>query len=226
MAENNEKPTSGNKTGNKVNNFLEKNRKIFIAILIAVIVCLIGFIVAVSMSAKQKEKNIARIDEISFVLTDGSASLEEGELDARRNDALEKLQPLAKKGGIAGARANLLCAELSYQQNDYENALNYWKNAALKSKKSYIAPLAYYQIAVCYEQLNKLEEAAENYKLASDSKEFALVPHAKFSYARVLETLGKIDEAIDVYAQLNDDYPTDDWARLAKTRIILLRTAK
>lgn len=226
MAENGEKQISGNKVNYKVNNFLERNRKIFLVILIAIIICLLGFIITVSILSKQKEKDFSRIDEISFVLTDGSDALEEGELDVRRIDALEKLQPLTNKGGIVGARADLLCAELLYQQNDYEKALNYWNDAAKKSKKSYIAPIAYYQMGVCCEQLNNLEEAAENYRIASESKEFALVPHAKFSYARVLETLGKIDEAINVYTQLNDDYPSDDWAKLAKTRIILLNVSK
>lgn len=222
MAENDVKQTSTN----KVNNFLEKNRKVIIVMFIGVIACLIGFIVGVSLASSQKEKNLSRIDEISFTLTDESNVLEEGELNARRIDALDNLQPLVNKGGIVGARANLLCAELAYQQKNYEDALNYWKNTIAKSPKSYIAPIAYYQIGVCYEQLGKLEDAAQNYKTASESKEFALVPHAKFSYGRVLETMGKTDEAIEVYTDLNDKYPSDDWAKLAKTRIIALNTNK
>ena len=222
MAENDVKQTSTN----KVNKFLEKNRKVIIVVFIGVIACLIGFIVGVSLSSSQKEKNLSRIDEISFTLTDESNVLEEGELNARRIDALDNLQPLVNKGGIVGARANLLCAELAYQQKNYEDALNYWKNAVAKSPKSYIAPIAYYQIGVCYEQLGKLEDAAQNYKTASESKEFALVPHAKFSYGRVLETMGKTDDAIEVYTDLNDKYPSDDWAKLAKTRIIALNANK
>lgn len=222
MAEKEEKQRS-----NKIlDSFLEKNRKLLIVVLISIVVCLIGFIVAVSVSTNQKEKNLSRIDEISFTMTDDSQSLEEGELTARKIDALDKLQELVTKGGIVGARANLLCAEISYQMEKYEDALNYWKVAAAKSKKTYIEPIAYYQIAVCYEQLGNTEEAAINYKLAADSKEFALACHAKFSYGRVLESLGKTEEAIAVYTELNDSNPSDDWAKLAKSRLILLKTSK
>lgn len=222
MAEKEEKQISGK----KLDSFLEKNRKLLVIILIAIVVCLTGFIIAVSVSANQKEKNLSRIDEISFTMTDGSQSLEEGELTARKIDALDKLQELVNKSGIAGARANLLCAEISFQMEKYEDALNYWKAAANKSKKTYIEPIAYYQIAVCYEQLGNAEEAAVNYKLAAESKDFALACHAKFSYGRVLESLGKTEEAIAVYTELNDSNPTDDWAKLAKSRLVSLKNSK
>ena len=106
MAEKEEKQISSK----KLDSFLEKNRKLLVVILIAIVVCLIGFIIAVSVSANQKEKNLSRIDEISFTMTDGSQSLGEGELTARKIDALDKLQELVNKGGIVGARANVLCA--------------------------------------------------------------------------------------------------------------------
>ena len=130
MAEKEEKQRSSK----ILDSFLEKNRKLLIVVLISIVVCLIGFIVAVSVSTNQKEKNLSRIDEISFTMTDASQSLEEGELIARKTDALDKLQELVTKGGIVGARANLLCAEISFQMEKYEDALNYWKTAANKSK--------------------------------------------------------------------------------------------
>ena len=51
MAENDVKQTSTN----KVNNFLEKNRKVIIVVFIGIIACLIGFIVGVSLSSSQKK---------------------------------------------------------------------------------------------------------------------------------------------------------------------------
>ena len=71
--------------------------------------------------------------------------------------------------------------------------------------------------------MNKLEDAAANYKLAADSKSFALVPHAKFSYARVIEASGNKAEAITAYTELYDAYPNDNWGKLAKTRLIALK---
>ncbi len=219
MADNTENQTSSS----KLNSFLEKNRKLLLGLLIAVIVCLAAYIIITSVNNNTKEKNLSEIEEISYTLTHDSASLEEGELNARRIDAIDNLAAYVKKGGIVGARANYLCAELAYQQKNYEDAINYYDATAKKSSKTYLAPVAYYNLGVCYEQLNKLDEAAANYKLAADSKSFALVPHAKYSYARVIEASGNKAEAVTAYTELYDSYPNDNWGKLAKTRLIALK---
>lgn len=207
----------------KLNAFIEKNRKALISALVAVIVLLVAFIVVSNVVSKSSDKNLAAIDEISYTLTNESASLEEAELNARRIDALDKLAAYNSKSGIVGARANMLSAELAYQQTKYDDAINYWKAVASKSSKTYLAPIAAFNIASCYEELNNLDEAAANYKAAADNKDFALKAHALFSYGRVLETQGKYADAVAAYTQLNDELPDDSWAKLAKTRIITLK---
>lgn len=219
MAENEVKDTASV----KLNSYIEKNRTCFVVVLAVVVVALIAFIIGVNVTGKAKANALQAIDEITFTLTDGSGELEEAELNARRIDALDNLANYVNKGGIVGARANMLCAELTFQQKKYEDAASYWSAAASKAKKSYIAPLAYYNMAASYEQLNKLDDAAANYKLAADSEGFTLTTHAKFSYGRVLETQGKIAEAVAAYTELNDKYPNDTWAKLAKTRILTLK---
>lgn len=219
MADKAENQTSSS----KLNSFLEKKKKGLLGLLIALIVCLAAYIVISAVNNNIKEKNLAEIEEISYTLTHDSASLDESELNARRIDAIDNLAVYAKKGGIVGARANYLCAELTYQQKKYEDAATYYEATAKKAGKTYLAPVAYYNLGVCYEQLNKLEDAAANYKLAADSKSFALVPHAKFSYARVIEASGNKAEAITAYTELYDAYPNDNWGKLAKTRLIALK---
>ena len=219
MADKAENQTSSS----KLNSFLEKKKKGLLGLLIALIVCLAAYIVISAVNNNIKEKNLAEIEEISYTLTHDSASLDESELNARRIDAIDNLAVYAKKGGIVGARANYLCAELTYQQKKYEDAATYYEATAKKAGKTYLAPVAYYNLGVCYEQLNNLEDAAANYKLAADSKLFALVPHAKFSYARVIEASGNKAEAITAYTELYDAYPNDNWGKLAKTRLIALK---
>ena len=219
MADKAENQTSSS----KLNSFLEKKKKGLLGLLIALIVCLAAYIVISAVNNNIKEKNLAEIEEISYTLTHDSASLDESELNARRIDAIDNLAVYAKKGGIVGARANYLCAELTYQQKKYEDAATYYEATAKKAGKTYLAPVAYYNLGVCYEQLNNLEDAAANYKLAADSKSFALVPHAKFSYARVIEASGNKAEAITAYTELYDAYPNDNWGKLAKTRLIALK---
>ena len=207
----------------KLAGFIEKNKKAFIAILIVLVCCLIGYIIFASVAKSNKSKNLQALDEISYELTSKSSELEDAEIEARIATALEKAAPLTKKGGIVGTRANMFCAELAFRQEKYEDAANYWKDAAAKAKKSYLAPISYFNLATCYENLGNVDAALENYKLAADNNDFVMKPHAMFSYGRILETKGDYATAAAAYTELNDNFPSDSWAKLAKSRLISLK---
>ena len=209
----------------KLAGFIEK-RKVAFIIVLAVLICLLaGYIITSAILSKSKAKDLQALDEITYTLTSKSNTLEESEVELRRQNAIEQAMSYTTKGGIVGARANMLCADLTFQQGKFEESAEYWKSAAVKAKKSYIAPIAYYNLAACYEELNNLDAAAENYKLAADNEEFVLRAHAEFSYGRVLETQGKYTDAVAAYNDINDKFSNTEWANLAKTRIIALQNA-
>lgn len=203
--------------------FIEKNKKAFIACLIVLVCCLIGCIVFVSVADSGKEKGLQALDEITFEMTDKSSDISEDEIATRLSTAFEKASAYTNKGGIVGARANMLCAEITYQQKKYAESADFWKATAEKAKKTYLAPLAYFNVAACYEETGKTEEAAENYKLAADNKEFVMRAHALFNYGRILESNGDYTNAVAAYNELNDNFPDDSWANLAKSRLIALK---
>ena len=207
----------------KLAGFIEKNKKAFIAILIVLVCCLIGYIIFASVAKSNKSKNLQALDEISYELTSKSSDLEDAEIEARIATALEKAAPLTKKGGIVGTRANMFCAELAFKQEKYEDAANYWKDAAAKAKKSYLAPISYFNLATCYENLGNIDAAMENYKLAADNNDFVMRTHAMFSYGRILEAKADYAKAAAAYTELNDNFPSDSWAKLAKSRLISLK---
>ena len=207
----------------KLAGFIEKNKKAFIAILIVLVCCLIGYIIFASVAKSNKSKNLQALDEISYELTIKSSDLEDAEIEARIATALEKAAPLTKKGGVVGARANMFCAELAFKQAKYEDAANYWKDAAAKAKKSYLAPISYFNLATCYENLGNVDAAMENYKLAADNNDFVMRTHAMFSYGRILEAKADYAKAAAAYTELNDNFPSDSWAKLAKSRLISLK---
>ena len=203
--------------------FIEKNKKAFIAVLVFLVCCLIGYIVFASVAESGKEKGLQALDEITFEMTDKSSDIEEAEIATRLSTAFEKASAYTKKGGIVGARANMFCADVAFRDEKYEDSANYWKEAAAKAKKTYIAPLAYFNAAVCYENLGNKDLAAENYKLAADDEEFVMRAHAIFSYGRVLESKGDYAGAIAAYNDVNDKFASSSWANLAKTRLISLK---
>ena len=207
----------------KLASFIEKNKKFFIAAIVIIICAVIGYIIAASVMNKATAKNLQALDEIVFELTDKSSDLEEAEVETRRQTAIEKASAYVKKGGITGARANMLCAEITYQQKKFAESADFWKATAEKGKKTYLAPLAYFNVAACYEETGNTDEALENYKLAADNEAFFMRAHAMFNYGRILESKGDFTNAAAAYNELNDNFPDDSWANLAKSRLISLK---
>ena len=220
MADKTEKSTASA----KLNGFLEKNRKPVLITFIVVLVLVIGFITAAIIVSASSKKNLAAVEAYYYELTDSSSSLEDAEITKRATECVEKLAPYTKKGGIAGVRANMLSAELTYLLKDYETAVGYYDAAIAKGKKSYTAPVCMYNKAACYEELGKLSEAAEAYKAAAEFEEFGMASHAYFSLGRVREAMGDYAGAVEAYNTLNDKASDDDWSHLAKTRIIELQS--
>lgn len=219
MAEKTEKKTKSE----KVNGFLDKNRKVLLIIFIILIVGLIGYVVFDSVSTKAASKNIAKIESISYELTSNSSSLSGTELVAKEKETLAALEEFTKKSGVAGVRANMLCAEINYKNKEYKAAIDYWTAAANKDKSAYTAPICNYQLGVCYEQINDLDNALVSYKKAAETKYFPLASHALFSYARVLETKGEYAEAVESYEIICTAFDDDVWASVAKSRILSLQ---
>ena len=220
------KKDSNETTSSKVTSFLSKNKVFFLVSLLVLCLALIAFIVISKVTSSAKEKSLSKIDEISFALTDGSDSLSEDELLTRRTEALASLAPFNSKGGIVGARANLLSGEISYQLSQYEVAADFYKSAAERSKNNYLYSISMYNLAVMYEEQQMIDKASESYKAAYENKNCLFASHAGFSYARTLETLGKYQEAISVYESVNDKFSGESWANLSKTRIIAIKAEK
>jgi len=207
----------------KLAEFIENRKTGFIVVLVALVCLLAGYVIFASVANNNKAKGLQAIDEITYELTDKSSDLSEGEITARINTAFEKASAYTKKGGIVGARANMLCADLTYQQKKYAESAEFWKAAAEKSKRTYIAPLCYFNLAVCYEETGNNDDAAAYYKLAADNNDFVMRTHAMFSYGRLLEAKGDYTTAAAAYTELNDNFSGDSWADLAKSRLIALK---
>ena len=212
--------------GEKLSAYIESWRTILLIVLIAAVLGVAAYSIAVTVISKTDKDGIAAVDTISYNLTNDSSELSDEELDARRNSALEALKPYVSKGRITGVRANMLAAEIAYAKKDFEKAASYWLAAAEKGRKSYTAPLAYFNAAVSYEAAGDSDNALKNYKAASDIEDFPMLAHASFSYGRTLEAKGDLDGALEVYKKLFDKLPDDSWAKLAKSRIVDIENSK
>lgn len=217
MSEKKEKATASQ----KLDGFLSKNKKVVIGIFIALVVAMIVIICCGVISSTSKEKNLAAVEAISYNLVEETEELEEAELTASVEKAVEALAKYNTKGGIVGVRANMLSAELYVLLDNNEKAIECYDAAAKKGKKAYTAPIANFNKAACYEKLNQTENACEAYKAATEAADFILAARANFNYGRVLESMGKYSEAVAAYEAVNNE--ASSWNNLAKTRIITLK---
>ncbi|QTQ11337.1 tetratricopeptide repeat protein [Treponema parvum] len=204
-------------------NFILKNRKIILCVFAVSAAVILAYAVIATVSGKNVEAGLEKIDKITYSLTDKSSDLSEAELEARRGDALKELSEFTAKGGIVGARASMLCAEIYFQKKDYMNARTQWLASASKAKKSYIAPLAYFNAAVCSEELGDSDSAIKYYDEASKFEDFLELSHALFSLGRLQEEKQDFTSAEASYKKIVDKNPSESWAKLAKNRIIALQ---
>ncbi len=204
----------------KLNDTIVKFRGVLIAVIAVVLVVIIGCAVVVTVSKNATAKNIEQIDTITYNLTKDADGIEESEVIQRRDAAINALIPFADKGGISGARANILLADLLFQKKDYSASRDAWLKAASAKKAAYFTGLAYYNAGVCCENLNDIDGAIENYTKATEEKYFALMEHALFSLGRVYEGKADYENAAKAYNKLNDTNPDSSWANIAKSRLI------
>lgn len=200
--------------------FLSSNQKVLISIVVVAVVAVIAAIAGITFADSAKEKQLSAIDKISYTLTQKSASLSDEELEKRRNVALDGLSAYTSKKGIAGIRSNMLAGDIYYQSAKFEDAKNAYLKAASASPKAYTAPICYYNVAQCFENLNDNENAVVYYEKAESYSDFAMLTHTIFNIGRVKESIKDYQGAKEAYTKLAEKYPDDSWTKIAKSRLL------
>ena len=200
-------------------NFFIKTKYLWIALICAVVVALIVIcsVLAISSASSKKASNFLE-DAIYKYETSLAKNSVDDQLDIE-NEFVSTLENyVSSKGKNKNTiRVYMTLAKVYMNRED-------WQKAAKCEKNTYLAGIADFNAGVCFEQIGNLEDAELCYKKASENKNFHLVPHALFSEARVLETLGKSEDAKSVYEKIINTYSDDEWASLAKSRIIFLNS--
>lgn len=210
----------------KIAEFVSSIRNILVGLLAVVAVVVIAYGTIVGVSAAGTKKALADIDSIEYTMTKDSASLTDADLDVKKEKALASLEKYTAKGGIAGVRANMLTAEIQFSKKDNEAAAKSWIAAAEKGKKFYTAPLSYFNAAVAYENAGNIDAAEEAFRKVVSYKDFDQIARAKFNYGRILDKKGDVEAALAAYNDLFGSSENDSWAKLAKSRIIVLTADK
>lgn len=210
-------------TGDKIAFFLQKYRKVLLALVI-IIAGGIAFSVAYfSIRSVMEKRAIAKLEDLERRINEqgilyGSAG--SGTADA----LLEELNNFAPSAfGYAAARAYSLAADIYFARSDWSKAEESWVLAARKAPKIYLAPVVLFNAAVAAEEQGKLDAAIGYFK---ESLEVPVInpaaPRARFNIGRIHEQRGEKDKAKDAYLELIEKSPDSPWANLAHNRLIVL----
>ena len=202
--------------------FIVKFRFVLLGILVAGILAIVAVGVVSSLNEKAVKAGLTEIDAV----TNDYATLKfSGTPDnAKEDDLIARAQAVADKSGpaVVKVRANMIIAEIQFGRKNFEAARSAWLAAAEADKKSYTFGLCNYQCGICSEELGEMDNAVAYLNTAAESEDFADVPRVLFNIGRIEETRGSFEKAAEAYKKLTTDYPSDQWASLAKSRLVSL----
>ncbi len=118
------------------------------------------------------------------------------------------LKIISKYGGTKAANLAGFYAGSCYMKlGDFNNAVKYLKDFSTSAKQVQIR--AYGLLGDAYSELNKKQEAAEQYKKAGTyfDKDDLFSPEYLFRAGYLYESMGKTQEAIEMYQLIKDKYP-------------------
>jgi len=220
--------------GDKINDFIQKNRKGIFISLGVIVAAVAGLIAWFLISDSVNKKAIAAVEELSAeyerLHSSGNSDYYSAEMDV----FLAKIQSFAdNKRGFPGSKAWSIIGHIYSDRGQWAQAEEAWLKSAQTGEKTYLGPIAYFQAAVAAEEQSKLEKAIEYLeKCVSHNFEFPDGPRAQFNIGRLYEQLGNYNAALDAYRDVMIKWPWERpetisqnmliWQNLARNQIIKL----
>jgi len=214
----------------RITEFVQKNRKPIFVSAAAVVILLIGILVAFMVTDMLRGRAIAAVEELGTRyedLRDLISWEDDGDAGQGLEVLLSDLRYFAlRNSGYAGGRAWSMLGSIYGRKGEWAEAEAAWLAAAGATSRSYMAPIALFNAAAAAEEQGRLEDAINHYAASiSAPAGFFAAPRAQFSIGRILESLGDYNAALQAYRDVIFGWPHDTvWINLANSRIIALET--
>ena len=215
------KLTPTEKFADKTNQWIGDHAKLLLTIGVAVIVALLILVICLSFVGKSKTK---KFDSLSALEVSYSKLEEIGD-----EEFIKEAEALVSDAGLKtypGAKAALLIAYVSYDNEDYQTALDWYSKVASNQSGSYLYQVAVMNSAACNEMLGNTSVALDQYNSLWEKygKDGLYGSRALFNAARLYEADGNLELAKATYEQLTGEYSNSqsEYASLAKTRLAQL----
>jgi tetratricopeptide (TPR) repeat protein len=216
--------------GEKINDFIQKNRRAIILGFFAIVVIVAAFIITSAVTERVQLNALSRVDEFEIRYAELiSRSVHEGSdgvlIIMETRALLNELAVFARRNSrFAAARAHIISAEIHEWQQNWAEAETAWTSAAVAAGRSYLAPLSFFNAAVAAEEQGNIESAITLYNRALEFGDtFPAAARAQFSIGRLRESQNNRQAALEAYRSLVGRWPNDPlWANLAQSRIVIL----
>ena len=210
----------------KINEFIQKRRKPLFISVAAVLLILVICIAGISLMDVFRERAITEVEGLNTRYGTLSSITDTG--DSERAQLLEDLEVFAQKNSgvifpsYAGGRAWAIIGTIYGEQEQWAQAETAWTNAAQVARKTYLAPIAFFNAGAAAEEQGRTEAAIAHYA-NSISPDFPASPRAQFAIGRLRESLHDRSAAMEAYRAVISGWPQDSaWVNLAHSRIIAL----
>jgi tetratricopeptide (TPR) repeat protein len=206
---------------------VQRGRVALLILLIALLASIVAYFVWTEVQSAAREKSARWAEQAQELEQKWTA-----ETDAAKKQSLEKeLTDLLGRilsrypRQYASQRAYMIQADMAYRAKDWGKAAENYLALAKRFPRSYLAPLSLLYAGVSYEELGDSKQALTSYQRVQQRyRDSYLLPRVLFSIGRLLETDGDAAGAAKVYNQLEDDHPDSNWTKMARNRILQLKT--
>jgi tetratricopeptide (TPR) repeat protein len=219
--------------GDKINSFIQINRKGIFICLGAMVLLLAGFIGTLTIRNIIRDKNIVQVEELNRRYEELRFDITE---ESRAEDVAALLAELngfgARKSGYAGARARVIAAKIHSDKKEWAEAQLAWieaaKAAAKAGVKTYLEPVSFFNAARAAEEQGNAEEAVSLYsQCLARAESFPQAAWAQFSIGRIEESRNNREAALEAYRAVVSNWPSDElWVNLAQNKIVALQPAQ
>jgi len=210
----------------KLSDFFTKNRTPLLIGIIVILAVLVVVCVYSIVSNSMVQNSSRAMEEVRTKITEWSAETDQTKKDTSEKTIQNDLDAIVKKWPKSFAAQESLYAKstIAASKKDWPNTEKYAVEAAERSPKTYLAPIALEAAAVAAEEQGSADKAIEYYNriVANYKVDTPNLPHAYFALGRLAEGKSDWKAALDNYQKLIADFPDSDWSKLAKDRVVYL----
>ncbi len=204
--------------------FIQKRRTVIIGGIIAIVGGIIAASVIIAIVEKMSADSITAVEMKAAEYSDLASIKDQAKLAEARDALVKDLTAIASKAksGYVASRAHSVIADIKADAKDWDAARDEWVAAADSAKATYLSSVALYNAAVAAEEAGDATKALELLKrsVSTDVSDFPLAARAYFAQGRLLEDARDFAGATAAYQKVVDTWPTDNWTKLAKSRIL------